>query len=289
MSRRGETDKWEKRGADPRTRGVTERRPAGWQRALRWIAWLAFLGLAIWNSQKVSFGGMEFLALAVAIGISIWCMAKPLGPRKVEITKPEHVRGTFVSRTSWALVLIGTFLTIGGIGATGAIAYDLSTGRATVGDVLKDMAIFAEGWFVEIFTKGAVDAELEKTHAYALCFLLIPGLIMLVINTAPFRHRGSEFRVEPDGSVAASRGGTWVPLLEYEYVTVTGDGATITFAPPDGQGQKVVLPQARVFNRELSARLRSEVSADFFRDRLGNRGFAIEEYGSKSGFIARRR
>lgn len=46
---------------------------------LRWAAWLAFLGLAIWKSQSVSFSGLEFLALAVAIGISIFCVAKPLG------------------------------------------------------------------------------------------------------------------------------------------------------------------------------------------------------------------
>ena len=61
---------------------TSERRAAGWQRALRWVAWLGFLGLAIWKSQSVSFSGLEFLALAVAIGISIFYVAKPLGGRR---------------------------------------------------------------------------------------------------------------------------------------------------------------------------------------------------------------
>lgn len=54
---------------------TAERRAAGWQRALRWVAWLTFLGLAIWNSQRVSFSGVDFAALTAAIGISIFCVA----------------------------------------------------------------------------------------------------------------------------------------------------------------------------------------------------------------------
>jgi hypothetical protein len=53
---------------------TSERRPAGWQRALRWVAWLGLLGLAIWKSQSVSFSGLEFLALAVAIGVSTFLL-----------------------------------------------------------------------------------------------------------------------------------------------------------------------------------------------------------------------
>jgi hypothetical protein len=81
-----------------------ERRVAGWQRALRWVAWLTFLGLAIKNSQSVYFSPLEWLALAAAIGISIWCLAKPLGAPKMEMAKPTHPLGAFVSRTSWGLV-----------------------------------------------------------------------------------------------------------------------------------------------------------------------------------------
>jgi len=112
--------------------GPPPRRIAGWQRALRWVAWLTFVGLAIAHSDRDSFGGVEFLALAAAIGVSIFCMAKPLGGPEVTMDEPADVRGAFVSRASWGLVLFGVALTIAGIGAIGAIAYDLSTGRATV-------------------------------------------------------------------------------------------------------------------------------------------------------------
>jgi hypothetical protein len=50
------------------------------------------------------------------------------------------------------------------------------------------------------------DAELEKTHAYALFLLLIPGLLLLWFNLIPFFNRGSEFQVHPDGSVSVRRG-----------------------------------------------------------------------------------
>jgi len=50
---------------------TAERRLTGWQRTLRWAAWLAFLGLAVWNSQRVAFSGLEWVALVAAVGISI--------------------------------------------------------------------------------------------------------------------------------------------------------------------------------------------------------------------------
>src|SRR5262249_57099878 len=131
-------------------------------------AWLGFLGLAIANSQKVAFGGLEFLTLAIAIGVSIFCVAKPLGGPKVDLSDPAHMLGGFVSRTNWALLLIGAILTVGGVAATMAIVYDVSTGRASIGDVATDIGVFVEGWFVELFLGGFYDAELEKTHAYAL-------------------------------------------------------------------------------------------------------------------------
>ena len=49
-------------GAEPDRRGhearqrpedTVERRITSWQRALRWVAWLSFLGLAVYNSQSV--------------------------------------------------------------------------------------------------------------------------------------------------------------------------------------------------------------------------------------------
>jgi hypothetical protein len=169
---------------------TAERRPAGWQRALRWAAWLTFRGLAIGKSQNVSFGGLEFLALAVAMCVSIFCVAKPLGGPKIELSEPAHMLGGFVSRTNWALVLIGALLSVGGIGATGAIVYDMATGRAGFGDVLRDIAIFVGGFY---------EAELEKTRAYALCILLLPGSLLLWYNLIPFFKRGTEFRVERDG------------------------------------------------------------------------------------------
>ncbi|OBA96984.1 hypothetical protein A5662_17260 [Mycobacteriaceae bacterium 1482268.1] len=265
-----------------------ERRPAGWQRAMRWTAWLGFLGLAIANSQKAAFSGVEFVALAVAIGVSIFCVARPLGGPQVDLSEPAHMLGAFVSRTNWALVLIGAVLTVGGVAATGAIVYDMSTGRADFGDVVRDIAVFAEGWFVEIVMRGFYDAELEKTHAYALFVLLLPGLLLLWYNLIAFFKRGNEFRVDNDGSVAVRTGDTWSALLEYEYPTVTADGTTIDFiAPPPGG--RVSLPQHRVFSREYGVRLPAKTNAEYFRRRLCSRGFDLDPDSVGDHFTARRR
>ncbi|KZS63647.1 hypothetical protein [Mycobacterium ostraviense] len=155
------------------------RRVAGWQRALPWVAWLTFLGLAIANSDRESFGPLELLVLAAAIGVSVWSLAKPLGRPLVAMDEAADVHGTFVSRTNWGLVLIGVALTVGGIGAIGAIVYDLSTGRATVHDVLTDMGTFVAGWTSEALSGWSYDAHLQHTHAYALFVLVVPGLLLL--------------------------------------------------------------------------------------------------------------
>ncbi|OBJ83430.1 hypothetical protein A9W97_22490 [Mycobacterium gordonae] len=261
---------------------------AGWQRALRWAAWLTFLGLAVVNSDRASFGAPEFLSLAVAVGVSIWCLARPLGGPKVEIDDPAQVSGTFVSRTSWGLVLFGALLTIGGVGAIGAIVYDLTSGRATVRDVLHDMAIFVEGWTVELFTNYAYDAELEKTHAYALFVLIVPGLLLVSANLVPFIRRGREFRVEPEGISIRDRQG-WSQLLDYEYAAVVADGTTIRYTPASDAAATVVLPQARVFCRENGARLHRNVSGELFGQRLARRGFTVDDVDAKHGrFRARR-
>jgi hypothetical protein len=93
------------------------------------VAWLTFLGLAVYNSQSVYFSGKEWLALIAAIGISIWCMAKPLGGPRYELRDPAHLLGAFVSRTNWGLALFGAILTLGGAAGSMAAIYDVSTGR----------------------------------------------------------------------------------------------------------------------------------------------------------------
>ena len=90
-----------------------------------------------------------------------------LGGPKYELREPTHLLGAFVSRTSWGLVLFGAILTVGGVAGAGAAIYDVATGRATVGEVFKDIGIFIEGWIVELIFR-LYDAELENTHAYAL-------------------------------------------------------------------------------------------------------------------------
>lgn len=267
---------------------TVERRITWWQRALRWAAWLTFLGLAVYNSQSVYFSGKEWLALIAAIGISIWCMAKPLGGPKYELKEPTHLLGAFVSRTSWGLVLFGALLTLGGVAGSMAAIYDVTTGRATVGDVMKDIAIFIEGWIATLIVP-TYDAELEKTHAYALFVLLVPGFLLLWFNLIPFFYRGNEFQVHPDGSVSVRSGDSWEPLMEYQYSTVTADGTTIEFTPPPDGPPAVVLPQDRVFSREYGVRLPAKVSAEFFRRLLAGRGFEVDSASSTSRFTARRK
>jgi hypothetical protein len=212
-----------------------------------------------------------------------------LGGPKYELTEPTHLLGAFVSRTSWGLALFGSILTIGGVAGGMAVIYDVSTGRATVGDVFTDIGIFIEGWIVELVAP-TYDAELEKTHAYALVFLLIPGVLLVWYNFMPFFKQGNEFRVHLDGSVTVRRGDSWEPLMEYRYSTVTADGWMINFTPPADGPSAVALPQHRVFSREYGVRLSDKVSAGFFRRLLAGRGFDVESASSSSNsFTARRK
>jgi hypothetical protein len=214
-------------------------------------------------------------------------MAKPLGGPKYQLSEPTHLLGAFVSRTSWGLVLLGSLLMLGGVAGSMAAIYDATTGRATVGDVFTDIGIFIEGWIAEMIAP-TYDAELEKTHAYAL--LLIPGLLLLLVNLVPFFKRGNEFQVHPDGSVSMRRSGGWEPLMEYQYSTVAADGAVIEFTPPPDGPPPIRLPQHRVFSREYGARLPAKVSAEFFRRLLAGRGFDVESASSNSdSFTARRK
>jgi hypothetical protein len=165
----------------------------------------------------------------------------------------------------------------------------MSTGRATVADVMKDIAIFVEGWIAELIAP-TYDAELEKTHAYALFLLLIPGLLLLYFNLVPFFKRGNEFQVHADGSVSVRRGDSWEALTEHQYSSVTADGVTIDFTPPADGPPRVTLPQDRVFSREYGVRLPAKVSAEFFRRLLAGRGFEVDTTSaSGSRFTARRK
>jgi hypothetical protein len=101
--------------------------------------------------------------------------------------------------------------------------------------------------------------------------------------------RGSEFQVHPDGSVSVRRGDSWDPLMEYQYATVTADGNTIEFAPPADGPPAIRLPQDRVFSRVYGVRLKSDVSAEFFRRLLAGRGFEIEGPATGNIFAAQRR
>jgi hypothetical protein len=113
----------------------------------------------------------------------------------------------------------------------------------------------SEGWIAELITRGGFDAELEKTHAYALGILLPPGLLLLWYNLVPFLKRGTEFQIEQDGSVTVRAGATWPALLEFEYSSVIADGTTIEFRPPQGRSA-LILPQQRVFSRQYGVRRR---------------------------------
>jgi hypothetical protein len=111
--------------------------------------------------------------------------------------------------------------------------------------------------------------------------------LLVWFNLIPSFKRGSEFRVEQDGSVTVRRGDNWEPL--YQYPVVTADGSTIDFIPgPDGP-PAVVLPQNRVFSREYGVRLRSILSAECFRRLLADQGFTVESSASSSSFTARRK
>jgi hypothetical protein len=209
-----------------------------------------------------------------------------LGGPKVELTEPIHLLGAFASRTNWGLVVFGAILTLGGAAGSMVAIYDVSTGRATVGDVMHDVGIFIEGWIAELVA-GGIYAGLEKTHAYALFLLLIPGLLLVWFNLIPFLRRGNEFRVEQDGSVTVRRGHGWEPLPEYQYWVVTADG-TIDFTPGADGPAAVALPQDRVFSREYGVRLPNKVSAEFVRRLLAGRGFTIEGAAAGASFTARR-
>lgn len=264
---------------------TAERRPAWFQRAVRWIAWLGFLALVVRNSGSSSFGGWELLALAAALAVTVWSLAQPLGGPKLELTRPEHLLGELARRPRWAALLVGTLLTVGGIAAGVAIIHDLATGIASAGDVLHDMAVFAEGWTVELFTNGGIDAHLEDTHGYLLSLLLVPGVILLVVGAASLRGGVRGFRAEPDGGVSVLEEGSWQPVAERGYAVVHADGSTVRFEKDDGP--PLVLAQSGLVAREHGVGVAPDVVGSFFKERLRRCDFEVEERGRWS-FTARR-
>lgn len=145
------------------------------------------------------------------------------------------------------------------------------------------MGTFVVGWTTEVATGWSYDAHLEDTHAYALFVLIVPGLWLVWWNLIPVVKRGREFRAEPDGTIAVRGAHGWFQLLEYEYSNVIADGTTIRLTPAVDWVPAVALPQARVYSRETGARLRRNVSAEFFIQRLARRGFNIETLDAKRG------
>ncbi|WP_163728253.1 hypothetical protein [Mycobacterium gallinarum] len=91
------------------------------------------------------------------------------------------------------------------------------------------------------------------------------------------------------GSAAARPGnGRRTPPSD-QYAGVSADGSAIEFTPPPDGPPPIRLPQDRVFSREYGVRLKSAVSADFFRRLLADRGFEIEGPATGNSFTARRR
>ncbi|MGZ5362951.1 MAG: hypothetical protein ACXWZR_02115 [Mycobacterium sp.] len=113
-------------------------------------------------------------------------------------------------------------------------------------------------------------------------------MLLLWFNLIPLAKRGSEFQVHADGSVSVRRTDSWEPLMAYQYATVTADGNTFEFTPPpDGHRRSTACRPG--FSREYGVRLKSKVSAEFFRRLLAGRGFEIEGPATGSSFTASRR
>jgi hypothetical protein len=265
---------------------------AGWQCALTWAGWLTWVWLMWRNSANTSVSGLEFLGLVAAITITLLCRKYPQGVPAVFIEKPEQMQGEFESRTNWALVLIGAGILLGGIASTVRIITHLATGFATVKDVLNDIGVFIVEWIHERLSGGTYDGELEKTQAYILCILIIPGLFMALICLTPFFHRGRNFRVHEDGSFSVRKGDAWETVEPLRYVTVTADGTSILFKESENGAAAVELPMWRVFSRDRGTEVKSSVLAAWLRRELETQGYAIEGRTAKgrveTSWIARR-
>jgi len=79
--------------------------------------------------------------------------------------RPAHLLGTFVSRTSWGLVLLGAILAFGVAGSMAAI-YDVSTGRATIPGLLlwfNVIPFFKWGSEFQVHPDGSVSVRTKNS------------------------------------------------------------------------------------------------------------------------------
>ena len=75
--------------------------------------------------------------------------------------------GTFVSRTSWGLVLLGAILTLGGVAGSMAAIYDVSTGRATIPGLLlwfNVIPFFKWGSEFQVHPDGSVSVRTKNSR-----------------------------------------------------------------------------------------------------------------------------
>jgi hypothetical protein len=236
----------------------------------------------IWrNTANVSMGGLEFLGLIVAIATTVLCKRFPMGVRADFIEKPEQMLGEFESRTNWPLVLIGATILLGGVASTVRIITHLATGFATFRDVLNDIGVFVVEWVHERLSGGTHDGELEKTQAYILCVLVIPGLIMVLVCLTPLLHRGRNFRVEADGTLSFRKGADWETIEPRQYPVVIADAASFHFCKSEGATPSLELPMWRVFSRDKGTGVKTNVLAAWLRRELEKQGYTVEGRSSR--------
>jgi len=238
--------------------------------------WLSVLALLWQNTSGEGFTFVEFLAMAVGTGVTVWMCKHPMGKPKVYIDEPAQMRGRFESRTNWALVILAAHITLLGVGVAGKIVYDLNHGLTTVGGIFEDFAMF----FIEslkIALSGGAEGDVTHTKLYTLIVALPIGPFMLMIVLMPWTHRGVPFRVEPGDVLEARRDGKWQILNEHEFPQVVANAINIDFYT-DASDEKPTasLPLSRVYSCELGTRVKGQVIAEYFRLRLEKLGYTVK-------------
>lgn len=247
---------------------------APWQRALLWLVWLGAFVVVWLNTDRDSLGLKEVAALAAAIGVTVWVKWHPAGGPAVEITDPNDLRGEFVSRPSWAWLLVGVWLCLGGIAFGVRLVRDLSSGLATPYDVLVDVVRFFTEWITERLS-GGVHGDVTNTRLYVMVVLLPMGLMILLFQLPALLWRGRRFRVDDDGSLHAFVGGTWEPLRVKAYGRIVGDGITIDFREEASGRPDVSLPQMRVYSALRGTRVSPRVLAGLIRQKAAAAGMEV--------------
>lgn len=246
-----------------------------WQRALVWASWLLWVWCGWRNSANVLMGGAEWLSLLGAIAITILCKQRPLGVPAVFIREPGQMCGEFESRTNWALVLIGAAILLGGIASAVRMVTHLTTGVATVTDILNDIGVFIIEWWKERLSGGTYDGELEKTQAYIFVLMFIPGFFLVLINLGPFLHR-ARFVAGENGAITVKRRGREKVVGPREYAVVTADSSSITFKDGETELAAVEVPTGRVFSVAKGTRVEPKVIVAWLRGELEKQGYKIE-------------